>query len=470
MMVSRDRDLDEADWRAFAQGVGTQIGQVLTLAGAYADLEAAERKAEAHAAVLGAVFESAPDYVVQLDRGGLIRFINRVEPPAKPDDLLGQSWFDRIAPDQRDRAHQAFDSVIASGVAQEIELHVMRADHSSGFFQCRIGAVKQDGSATGCVIIARDVTDKKQTEMQLMLADRMASVGTLAAGVAHEINNPLAAVIANLDMAEHDIRELGTTTKLPPDLVDEVHDARASADRVREIVRDLKVFSRAQEDRRGAVDVEKVLESTLRMAWNELRHRARVVKTYGKVPRVDANEGRLGQVFLNLIVNAVQAIPEGNYDRNEIRITTRMEHGQVASDRAIPARASRRTCSAGCSRRSSRPSRPASAPASASRSRTASSRRSAARSRRDRGRQGHHVQGVVAGRADQRAARDAEDAVAASGGAPRQRARDRRRRRARPGDQRYLSRSTTSRSRDDCARARSRSSRRRALRRRSCAT
>ncbi|HEY1810866.1 MAG TPA: response regulator [Kofleriaceae bacterium] len=330
MMVSRDRDLDEADWRAFAQGVGTQISQVLTLAGAYADLEAAERKAEAHAAVLGAVFESAPDYVVQLDRGGLIRFINRVEPPGKPDDLMGQSWFDRIAPDQRDRAHQAFDSVIASGVAQEIELHVMRVDHTSGFFQCRIGAVKQDGSVTGCVIIARDVTDKKQTEMQLMLADRMASVGTLAAGVAHEINNPLAAVIANLDMAEHDIRELGTTTKLPPDLVDEVHDARASADRVREIVRDLKVFSRAQEDRRGAVDVEKVLESTLRMAWNELRHRAKVVKTYGKVPRVDANEGRLGQVFLNLIVNAVQAIPEGNYDRNEIRITTRMEHDQVA--------------------------------------------------------------------------------------------------------------------------------------------
>jgi CheY-like chemotaxis protein/anti-sigma regulatory factor (Ser/Thr protein kinase) len=72
-----------------------------------------------------------------------------------------------------------------------------------------------------------------------------------------------------------------------------------------------------------------VLESTLRMAWNEIRHRAKVVKTYGKVPRVDANEGRLGQVFLNLIVNAVQAIPEGNYDRNEIRVSTRMEQDQV---------------------------------------------------------------------------------------------------------------------------------------------
>ena len=98
---------------------------------------------------------------------------------------------------------------------------------------------------------------------------------------------------------------------------------------MREIVRDLKVFSRAQEDRRGAVDVEKVLESTLRMAQNEIRHRAKVVKVYGQVPRVDANEGRLGQVLLNLIVNAVQAIPEGNYESNAITITTKVDHDTV---------------------------------------------------------------------------------------------------------------------------------------------
>jgi CheY-like chemotaxis protein/anti-sigma regulatory factor (Ser/Thr protein kinase) len=98
---------------------------------------------------------------------------------------------------------------------------------------------------------------------------------------------------------------------------------------VREIVRDLKIFSRVQEDRRGAVDIQKVLESTLRMAWNEVRHRARLVKQYAKVPRVDANESRLGQVFLNLIVNAVQAIPEGNVSSNELRIATAHEGDRV---------------------------------------------------------------------------------------------------------------------------------------------
>jgi CheY-like chemotaxis protein/two-component sensor histidine kinase len=178
-------------------------------------------------------------------------------------------------------------------------------------------------------MIARDITDKKQTEMQLMLADRMASVGTLAAGVAHEINNPLAAVIANLDMALQDVVDLEQRVNLPPDLIDELRDARLSSDRVREIVRDLKMFSRTQEERYGAVNVEKVLESTLRMAWNEMRHRAKVVKEYGAVPRVTANESRLGQVLLNLIVNAVQAIPEGNYLNNEIRVRTVVEGDTV---------------------------------------------------------------------------------------------------------------------------------------------
>lgn len=330
MMVSRERDLDEADWRVFAQGVATQISQVLTLARAYAALEAAEHKAHEQTAILEAVVENAPDYVMQLDLQGVIGFINRVEPPLTIEEVVGSSWFDRISSEQRPYARAAFDRALEHGKPAELELHALSSGNQVRWFSFRMGVVKNKAKvATGVVIVARDVTEKKQTEMQLMLADRMASVGTLAAGVAHEINNPLAAVIANLDMAEHDILELGKRVALPPDLVDELHDARVSADRVREIVRDLKVFSRTQEDRRGAVDVKKLLESTLRMAQNEIRHRAKVEKVYGQIPRVDANEGRLGQVFLNLIVNAVQAIPEGNYDRHKIKVVTALEGNQV---------------------------------------------------------------------------------------------------------------------------------------------
>ena len=157
-----------------------------------------------------------------------------------------------------------------------------------------------------------------------------------------------------------------------------------------------------EEERRGAGRRRSsVLDSTLRMAWNEIRHRARSVKDYGEVPRVDANESRLGQVFLNLIVNAAQAIPEGNDERNEIR------HRRTHTRRATGRRSRSRDTGAGIPpeirrahvrRRSSRPSRSASAPASASRSATASSR---ARRRdhvdSERGR-GHDVPRRAAGR------------------------------------------------------------------------
>jgi len=174
--------------------------------------------------------------------------------------------------------------------------------------------------------------ERNRIHEQLVISDRMASVGLLAAGVAHEINNPLAAVLSNLDLASD---ELANGTSGPgsfangsspaiaaPALVEEIADARVAARRIRDIVRDLKMFSRASDDSAGPTDVHRVLDSTLRMASNETRHRARVLRRFNPVPLVDANESKLGQVFLNLIVNAAQSIPEGHVQHNEIAITT----------------------------------------------------------------------------------------------------------------------------------------------------
>jgi len=94
-------------------------------------------------------------------------------------------------------------------------------------------------------------------------------------------------------------------------------------------VRDLRVFSRPEQDRREAVDVHKVLESSIRMAHNELRHRAKLIRKLGNVPLVEGNEARLGQVFLNLLVNAAQAMPEGRTEENSITISSGLEGGMV---------------------------------------------------------------------------------------------------------------------------------------------
>jgi CheY-like chemotaxis protein len=150
--------------------------------------------------------------------------------------------------------------------------------------------------------------------------------------VAHEINNPLAYVTANLGFLADELAEL--VSPLSDDRAREVaecpHDAQEGADRVRRIVRDLKVFSRTDDVDTVAVDLERVLDFSVSMAGNEIRHRAKLVRDYGKIPLVQGNEGRFGQVFLNLIVNAAQSIREGSLERNEIRIVTRTDPGGTA--------------------------------------------------------------------------------------------------------------------------------------------
>jgi CheY-like chemotaxis protein len=170
-------------------------------------------------------------------------------------------------------------------------------------------------------------------QARLLLADRMVSVGTLAAGVAHEINNPLAYVMTNLDMiAVHRLPPLVARLQaLGGDaaaLADEVARvaamtdvAREGCERMRDIVRDLRTFTHgAAAEARAPVDVRRVLDASINLAWNEIRHRARLVKQYDEVPPILANEARLGQVFLNVLVNAAQALQVGGAAENVIRV------------------------------------------------------------------------------------------------------------------------------------------------------
>jgi PAS domain S-box-containing protein len=267
-----------------------------------------------------ALVEHAPDVIMHLDPKGKIRFLNR--PLAGFESTVGSSWLDVVGPGERDKAKAAVEDVIATGRPVDVECSAT-GPMGTLWYSCRLGPVRRGDEIVGAVIVFRDITLRRQTEAQLVLSDRLASVGTLAGGIAHEINNPLAAVMANLDLAARDLAESGQQLALR-EVIDSIRDAREAAERVRLIVRDLRIFSRsrAEEDAPGPLDVTGVLESTLRMAWNEIRHRARLVKEYGSVPAVVASEARLGQLFLNLIVNAAQSIREGDARGNEIRVTT----------------------------------------------------------------------------------------------------------------------------------------------------
>ncbi|MDB4943993.1 MAG: Sensory box histidine kinase/response regulator [Labilithrix sp.] len=189
--------------------------------------------------------------------------------------------------------------------------------------------VMVDG-APAIVELGSDPSDSV-VSARLATSERLASVGTLAAGVAHEINNPLTFVLANLDYIREQL--LVHRAKLSEaafaDLDDLAAEAKSGAERVARTVRSLGVFSRIDEDKRVAVDLLPIMEAALALASNEIRHRARVVKIYRPLPLVVADEARLTQVFFSLLINAAQAIPDGHADENQIDVKTWTEPGKA---------------------------------------------------------------------------------------------------------------------------------------------
>ncbi|MGE5183907.1 MAG: two-component system sensor histidine kinase NtrB, partial [Acidobacteriota bacterium] len=183
------------------------------------------------------------------------------------------------------------------------------------------------GAIAGMVLVARDDRELRAIQAQLLMSDRLATVGTIAAGVAHEINNPLAFIIANLEFLGEELGPVaaGGSAIAAVDVMEMMKALDATlvgARRVKQIVADLKSFARVEYDDTGIVDLAAVADTSIAMTRNELRHHARVVKDYRAVPGVVANEGRLVQVVVNLLQNAAHAIPAGGADHNEVRVTT----------------------------------------------------------------------------------------------------------------------------------------------------
>ena len=201
-----------------------------------------------------------------------------------------------------------------TGVSHTQELRLRRKDGSPICVEV-VRAPVEDSAVVGVV---RDVTERNELRARLLLADRLASMGTLAAGVAHEINNPLTFIMGNLAYLA------GELSDLPGDrgreLLQVIDEAQVGAERVRRIVRELRVFARGDEEHVGPIDVRETIDQAIVMAQNEIRHKARLVKTYEELPLVHASAGKLGQVFLNLLVNAAHAIPTGKAQHNEIRV------------------------------------------------------------------------------------------------------------------------------------------------------
>lgn len=207
-------------------------------------------------------------------------------------------------------------------VCRHLRLHRSR---SGAVFPVEIhaGSYVLEGKSV-MVAMIRDVSERVRLESQLRQADRMASVGAVAAAVAHEINNPLSWVTAHLDHLAARLRPGADLEAADLQaLADVVDEARDGVRRVRQIAGDLKAFSRPSDDGSTAVDVAETMRVALRMVSNRIRHQAHLTVELCPGLKVHANEARLGQVFLNLLGNALEALPDRPYEENRISLVVR---------------------------------------------------------------------------------------------------------------------------------------------------
>jgi PAS domain S-box-containing protein len=179
------------------------------------------------------------------------------------------------------------------------------------------------GAVTQIVATYSDITDRRGFEARLAISDRLAAMGTLAAGIAHEINNPLAYIVANLAYVDQELTDPAALTD-PARLAEIRHailETRDGATRVRDIVTEMRTLARGDAPRRP-INITRVLESAISAIASELRTRAKLVRNLAEVPLVDADEARLGQVFINLLLNAADAISDRHPSEHEIAIAT----------------------------------------------------------------------------------------------------------------------------------------------------
>jgi two-component system NtrC family sensor kinase len=279
-----------------------------------------------------ALIESMPDAVL-VHRHGTIVYVN----PAcrsllgygADEPIAGKPVIDVVHPDDHAIVAERIAGVVAHGrTAPRLEERIVRKDGTTLVAEVTAYATVFDGEPA-VIVIARDVTSRKQIEAQLIMNDRLASIGRLAASVGHELNNPLAYVLGNLALLE---REVARAADLEPGvgerLSTHVGIIKDGAVRMRDIVNDLKTLARGDGDQGVPIDVQHVLDVCVNMAEHELRPRARLVKDYRCKPSVSASEARMGQVFLNLIINAAQAIPAGKPEEHEVRLVLMPGDGQ----------------------------------------------------------------------------------------------------------------------------------------------
>ncbi|MCY4389284.1 MAG: ATP-binding protein [Desulfurellaceae bacterium] len=260
----------------------------------------------------------APAPIFQISgRDGTIQQANREAEKVtgmSQAELAGQAIWDLHPPEEKAHVRRLYQETLKRGYLGWEELRLVTKKGGNAVpVSVYFGAIEHRGEKTIQGIYV-DISDRRQLESQLIQSEKMAAIGQLAAGIAHEIRNPLGIILHALYDLDH------ITDTASPDFQEDLHIAKGEIARAQEIITNLLEFSREGGTDMEEVDLDDLLGKTLQLMRKYLEtHRIQVTTRFGDVGRCLTNQNALRQVFLNLITNAVQAMPQGG----ELRLQTR---------------------------------------------------------------------------------------------------------------------------------------------------
>jgi len=298
------------------------------------ELQATEEELQHSQERLERMFESATDSIVVTTLDGTVLKVNERAAQmigyASADELLGKSCFDCVAPGDHQKMANNMQKVVKEGLIKRQEYTLRKADGTEFPAELSTNIIKDaSGNAIGLITISRDVTERRQAEeredqleQELNLASRLASIGQLAAGVAHEINNPLTGVIG--------FSHLMLSRDIPDDMKRDLQVIHSEAKRVAKIVENLLVFAHQRKTGREYVSINDIVTRVLELRAYEMKVNNIEVESQldPELPFTMADAGQLQQVFLNIILNAEHFMTKA-HNKGKLLVKTEKTDGNI---------------------------------------------------------------------------------------------------------------------------------------------
>src|ERR1700756_1227119 len=275
------------------------------------------------------ILNATQSMILVLDTAGLISYANRrcYETGYKQEQMIGRRLVELVDAGERKEFEAALDTTAHGQQVENLELRARRSDGTAGHFSISLSPMRDEQNAVNSVVVVMtDITDAALLQAKLAHSERMATLGRLVSGVAHEVNNPLAAILGFTDL-------LLENPEVPANAREDLQIILQETQRTKDLVQDLLSFARQRPVQRELVQVNSVLRQTIKLrSYDFASHGVEVIEDFEeKLAGALGDTQQLQQVFLNILNNAYDAVQEsGHRGRISIRTLSRGESIEVA--------------------------------------------------------------------------------------------------------------------------------------------